>query len=100
MFGVMAYVFPSHITCDRALLSWRYMNTCLAVGSSDRIPCFALHLCMSFAFLLNCLISNHEFSLSPFSLSPQACWWGSEGTAAWALSATTTCLAPLFVLSY
>jgi len=38
MFGVMAFVFPSY----RARLSWGQLDTCLPMGSSERIPHFAL----------------------------------------------------------
>jgi len=46
---------------DGALLSWRWLNTCLPVGNSELIPCFALIARTSFAFpvkLSLCLSSS------------------------------------------
>ena len=37
------------IRCDGALLSWRWLNTCLLMGSSEWIPCFALLVRGAFA---------------------------------------------------
>jgi len=37
------------VTRDRALLSWRWLNTCLPTGSRERIPHFALLACAGFA---------------------------------------------------
>ena len=49
------------ITCHGALLSWRWLNSCLPMGSSELIPCFALLACTPFAFLIKLFLS-HEFS--------------------------------------
>ena len=37
------------IMCDGALLSWRCLNTCLPMGSSEWIPCFSLLAYTAFA---------------------------------------------------
>ena len=56
---------------DGALLSWRWLNTCLLMGSSEWIPCFALLVCTAFALLLSCLYLNPRvFSLLLFWFSP------------------------------
>jgi len=39
----------SPLTHDGALLSWRWLNTCLLVGSRERIPHFALLVCTASA---------------------------------------------------
>lgn len=63
------------ITCDGALPSWRWLKTCLPMGSSEHVPCFALLLCMAFAFpierslsqLIN-FLSLSEYGPNTFTL--------------------------------
>jgi len=35
------HVRSDGVTLDGALLSWRWLHTCLTMGSSEQIPCFA-----------------------------------------------------------
>lgn len=42
MFRVIAFVFQVATTCDRALLSWRWLNISLPMGSGEGIPWFNL----------------------------------------------------------
>ena len=51
---------PSHdtATCDGALLSWRWLNTCLLMGRSESIPCFALLVCTAFALPIKLSLSQ------------------------------------------
>ena len=65
--------FSSQVTVrhDGALLAWRWLNTCLPMGSSEWIPCFAFLARMVFLYLLSCLYLNPRvFSLLPFQFSP------------------------------
>jgi len=61
------------VTCDGALLSWRWPNTCLSVGSSELIPYFALFVRAAFVLPI-----ARDFSLLPFILSPPWHLRGSE----------------------
>jgi len=67
-----------------ALLSWRWLNTCLPMGSSELIPCFSLLLCVAFALPINLSLSQPTsfltFTLSIFSFIPLQ---GSEQPAGW-----------------
>lgn len=49
MFGVMVFVFPNNHHTWWGLLSWKWLNIWLPMGSNKWIPCFALHA--------NCLVS-------------------------------------------
>lgn len=51
------------ITCDRALLSLGWLNTCLFMGSSETIPCFALLACTAFSLLIKLSLSQPLSSL-------------------------------------
>lgn len=42
IFRVMLFVFQITTTCDGALLSWSWLNTCLTTANGEGIPCFAL----------------------------------------------------------
>ena len=85
IFGVMVFIFPSNLMCDGAPLSWRWLNTCLPMGSREWIPCFAL-LVHSFCFTYSTVfISTHEFSLLPSWFSPLSHPRGSERAAVWCL---------------
>lgn len=63
------------IMLDGALLSWRWLNTCLPLGSSELIPWFALLEHVAFAFpiklrlpqAMSCVLSCFQFS------SPSQC---------------------------
>lgn len=48
--------------CDGALLCWRWLNTCMLMGSTESISCLALPGCMGFAFHIKLFISSHKFS--------------------------------------
>lgn len=48
------------ITCDGALLFWRWLNTWLPMRSSELTPCFALPVCMVLLSLLRCLYLNPQ----------------------------------------
>lgn len=52
-FGVMVVFFQVTITCNGALLFWRWLNTCLTMGSGKLIPCIAL---FCFALLVSQLL--------------------------------------------
>lgn len=39
----------SQLTCELVLFSWRWLSTCLPMGSGEGIPCFALLVCLAFA---------------------------------------------------
>lgn len=43
---ITMFVILGNHSMDAALLSWRYLNTCLLLGS----PCSAVLVCMAFAF--------------------------------------------------
>lgn len=56
-------LFPQvTITCDAALPSWEWLNTCPAMGSSELIPCFALLTLTAFTSPVKLFISTYEFS--------------------------------------
>ena len=57
---------------DGALLSWRWLNTCLPMGSSELIPCFALPLCAAFALPIKLSLSQtmSYLTLTLLILSP------------------------------
>ena len=70
------------ITRDGALLSWRWLNTCLPMGSAERIPCFALLACMAFTLPIKLSLSQPTsfFTFTLLILSPIPLWgkWVSE----------------------
>ena len=77
---------PSQVTVTRggALLSWRWLNTCLLMGSCELIPCFALLACVAFALPIKLSLSQPTsfctftlLILSPIPLGE------SERAAAW-----------------
>jgi len=51
---------------DEALLSWRWLNTCLPTGSDEGIPCFALLACAAFALSIQ-LSSSQSTSFLTFT---------------------------------
>jgi len=53
---------------DTVLLSWRWLNTCLLMGSSERINCLALLSCAAFALLIKLSVSQ-SMSFLTFTLS-------------------------------
>ena len=79
-----------HLSCHvtimnvAALCSWRWLNTCLLMGSSEWIPWFALLARAAFAILINLsllqLTSFLTFTLPVLSPVPL---WGSEQVAVW-----------------
>jgi len=46
------------VSCDGTLLSWRWLNTYLPMGSRERIPCFALLMCMAFVLPIKLSLSQ------------------------------------------
>ena len=44
----------------RVLLSWRWLNSCLPVGSGDWIPCLALLVCVAFVLPFKPSLSQHR----------------------------------------
>ena len=63
---------------DGALLSWRWLNTCLPMGSAELIPWFTLLACVAFALPIKLSLSQPT-SLLPFTLlilSPIPLWEG------------------------
>jgi len=52
--------------CDGALLSWRWLHTCLLMGSSELIPCFALPAHAAFALPITLSLSQTMNFLLPF----------------------------------
>ena len=77
------------VTGDGALLSWRWLNTRLPMGSGERIPYFALLACVAFALLIKLSLSQPTnfltFTLSILSPIPPGV--GSERAAVWCLVA-------------
>lgn len=91
-FQVMAFIFPSKHYSDQALLSQRWLNTCLPVGSGQLILCFKLvFLCVRAAFAFPIKLPTCEFSCFPyFDSLPQSHWWRNEQVPVWFLVASTT----------
>ena len=74
---------------DGALLSWRWLNTCLPMGKSELIPCFALLVHVAFALPIELSLSQ-PMSFLTFTLpilSPIPLGGGSERAAVWCLVA-------------
>ena len=75
---------PSQVTITRdgALLSWRWLNTCLPMGNSGWIPCFVLIVYVAFALPIKLPLSEPmsflTFTLLILSLIPPG---GSEWAA-------------------
>lgn len=42
-FGVVVFVFPNNVTNYGLLHSWRALNTCLQIGSSEFLILLSLH---------------------------------------------------------
>lgn len=62
------------------LLSWKYLNTILPVGSSEWIPYFALFECEAFALPFKLSFCTFTFLISPPSSLGKSGWvavWGS-----------------------
>lgn len=69
MFGVMLFVFPSHCSVGGGPALWRWLNTCLTVGSSEFNSLVWLCSCAHFLLsLLNCLYLNPLKSIPAFTL--------------------------------
>jgi len=58
------------ITRDGALFSWRWLNFCLLMGSSEWIPCFALLVRMAFALPVKLPLSQEASHFLLLILSP------------------------------
>ena len=58
MFRVLVFVFQVTVTRDGALLSWRWLNTCLPMVSSKLIPSFALLAGMALALVIKQSLSQ------------------------------------------
>ena len=80
MFGVMAFPYQVIVMCDKALLSWRWLNIFLLMGSSVSILCFAVLVRTDFALPAKLLLSQPSifltFTLLILSLIPPR--WGAE----------------------
>lgn len=61
------------VRCDGVLLCWRWLNSCLPVGSGEWTPCSALLVHVAFAIKLPV---SQVFSCSSFRFSPLCHWWG------------------------
>lgn len=73
-FAVKAFVFQVPGTCDGALLSWKWLYTCLPMGRGELIPCFALPVYVASAFPIKLSIAqptnSPTFTLLILSLIP------------------------------
>ena len=66
-FRVRAYISQVTFMCHGALLSWRWLNTSLPIGSSEWIPYFALHQHTAFTLPIKLSLSQPTSFLT-FSL--------------------------------
>jgi len=74
---------------DGALLSWRWLNTCLPMGSSERIPHLALLARAAFAFPIKLSLSQPtSFLTCTLLILPPIPPRGSEQAAVWCLLAS------------
>ena len=72
------------ITHDGALLSWRWLNIWLPMGSSEWIPCFALLVRAAFTFHIKLSLSQPmSFHTSALPVLSPIALVGSERAAAW-----------------
>lgn len=79
IFKVIAFVFLVATTCNRALLSWRWLNISLPMGSGEGIPCFALLMCAAFDLPIKLSLSQPTSLLTDILiLSPPYCREGSK----------------------
>lgn len=71
------------ITHNGVLSSWKWLNTCLALGNQwvNALFCFT-SICVFFFPYETVYISIHAFILPILSLT---CWWGSEWVTPWCL---------------
>jgi len=73
---------------DGALLSWKWLSTCLLMRSSELIPSFALLVHTALLYILGCLyLSPWVFSLSPFQIFFPIPLGRSERAAGWGWAA-------------
>jgi len=88
-FRVMALSLQVTIMHDEALFSWRRMNTCLPIGSTEWIPNLSLLACTAFALPVKLSLSQSTnfltFTLLLLSPLPPG---GSEQATAWYLVAS------------
>lgn len=52
------------VMCHEALVSWRWLSTCLSLGSGEWISCFALLVCTGFALRIKLSLSHPKSLLS------------------------------------
>lgn len=45
---MMMFVYQVTVRQDGVWLSWRWLKSCLMMGSDEQIPCFALPVCAGF----------------------------------------------------
>lgn len=70
-FVVMTFVFLRNHYAWWTLHSWKWLNTCLPMGSSKLIPCFSLIVHSAFALPTELLLSQPTSSHTlPFQSSP------------------------------
>lgn len=78
MLRAMAFVFPMNHDSPVALLSRGWLNTCLSMGSGQRIPGFLLLVCVLLLYLLNCIYLNPRVFLVTLPIVSQFHWWGAS----------------------
>ena len=72
------------VTRDGALLSWRWLNTCLLMGSSELIPYLALLVCAAFALHIKLSLSQPvNFLTFALLILSSILRGGSERAAVW-----------------
>jgi len=66
------------VTCDGALLSWRWLDTGLLMGSSEWISCFAWLACEAFALPIKVSLSQSTtfLTFTLLTLSHFPLWQG------------------------
>lgn len=57
------------VVSDGALISWEWLNTCLPIGNTERIPSFALLACEAFALSVKLPLSQPNFFPPHYYLS-------------------------------
>jgi len=89
--NILSYgVLPSQVTVmhDGALLSWRWLNTCLPMGRSEWNPWFSFLTCTVFALLTETSLSQpRSFLTFTFLILFRFPPGGSERAAVWCLVA-------------
>lgn len=76
------------VLCDKALLSWKWLNLCLLMAPSEWILYFALFTHAAFAFSIKISLSQPSrfFSFLLIWFPSPACWERDAWAAVWGLS--------------